>query len=106
MKVNKFTYIENVNIRAAIIHIIGDIIQSIGVVIAALIIYFYPECNIIDPLCTFAFSIIVLFTTINITRYCLSILMESTPKKFNAEEIQKNIKNEVYNTYYFSLKIF
>jgi zinc transporter 2 len=28
------------NIRAAIIHIIGDIIQSIGVVIAALIIYF------------------------------------------------------------------
>ena len=33
---------ENMNIRAAIIHLIGDIIQSIGVVIAAVIIYFYP----------------------------------------------------------------
>jgi solute carrier family 30 (zinc transporter), member 2 len=33
---------ENMNIRAAIIHLIGDIIQSIGVVIAAVIIFFYP----------------------------------------------------------------
>jgi zinc transporter 2 len=33
---------ENMNIRAAIIHLIGDIIQSIGVVIAAVIIKFYP----------------------------------------------------------------
>jgi zinc transporter 2 len=31
------------NIRAAIIHIIGDIIQSIGVLIAAAIIFFHPD---------------------------------------------------------------
>ena len=32
---------ENINIKAAIIHVIGDIIQSIGVTIAALIIYLF-----------------------------------------------------------------
>lgn len=31
---------ENINVRAALIHVIGDFIQSIGVLVAALIIYF------------------------------------------------------------------
>ena len=33
---------DNINIRAAIVHLIGDLIQSIGVIIAAVIIYFFP----------------------------------------------------------------
>ena len=32
---------ENINVRAAFIHVIGDLIQSIGVVIAGYIIWFY-----------------------------------------------------------------
>lgn len=30
----------NINVRAAFIHVLGDFIQSVGVLIAALIIYF------------------------------------------------------------------
>lgn len=86
---------ENVNIKAAIIHIIGDIIQSVGVVIASLIIYFEPKYVVVDPLCTFVFSIIVLFTTVNITKQCLNILMESSPKKLNRDEITHKIMHEV-----------
>jgi len=67
------------NIRAAIIHLVGDIIQSIGVVIAAIIIYIHPNWKIADPICTFIFTILVLFTTIPIFRDCVSVLMESTP---------------------------
>ena len=38
--------IDNINVRAAFIHVIGDLIQSIGVVIAGYIIWFkvYNEC--------------------------------------------------------------
>lgn len=68
------------NIRAAIIHIIGDIIQSIGVVIAALVIYFYPEAHIADPICTLIFAVICMFTTVPILRDCMSVLMEATPQ--------------------------
>ena len=32
---------ENINVRAAFIHVIGDLIQSVGVVIAGYIIWFY-----------------------------------------------------------------
>ena len=94
-KVNYFNYIENVNISAAIIHIIGDIVQSVGVVIAAIIIYFYPNFIIADPICTFFFSIIVFFTTIGITKTCINILMESCPEKYVIEKIELVIKKKV-----------
>lgn len=74
---------ENMNIRAAIIHIIGDIVQSIGVVIAAIIIYVEPDWHIADPICTFIFTFLCIFTTIPIFRDCVSVLMEATPKEID-----------------------
>lgn len=35
----------NINVRAAFIHVLGDFIQSIGVFIAALVIYFKVGTN-------------------------------------------------------------
>jgi Co/Zn/Cd efflux system component len=46
------------------------------VFIAALVIYFYPHLIIIDPICTFIFSILVLLTTIRILRDTMNVLME------------------------------
>jgi zinc transporter 2 len=48
--------------------ILGDIVQSVGVVIAAIIIYFKPEYKIVDPICTFIFSVLVFITTIPILK--------------------------------------
>lgn len=56
------------NVRAAFVHILGDLLQSIGVIIAAIIIYIYPEHTIVDPICTFIFSILVMFTTVPIVK--------------------------------------
>lgn len=58
----------NMNVRAAMIHVISDFVQSCGVFIAALIIYVEPTWKIVDPICTFLFSILVLFTTLNIMK--------------------------------------
>ena len=81
------------NIRAAIIHIIGDIIQSIGVVIAAIIIYCKPTWEIADPICTFIFTFLCIFTTVPIFRDCCSILMESTPKTIDVAECFNDLIN-------------
>ena len=35
----------NINVRAAFIHVLGDLIQSIGVLIAAFIIKFKVSCS-------------------------------------------------------------
>jgi Co/Zn/Cd efflux system component len=68
------------NIRAAIIHLIGDMIQSFGVLLAAIVIFLKPEWHIIDPICTFVFTILCIFTTVPIFKDCVQILMEGTPK--------------------------
>ncbi|CAH3143731.1 unnamed protein product [Pocillopora meandrina] len=74
---------ENVNVRAAFIHVLGDFLQSIGVFIAALLIWFKPSWAIADPICTFVFSLIVLGTTLAILKDALIVLMEGVPKGLN-----------------------
>uniref|UniRef100_A0A8C5KDY5 Proton-coupled zinc antiporter SLC30A2 n=1 Tax=Jaculus jaculus TaxID=51337 RepID=A0A8C5KDY5_JACJA len=71
---------ENPNVRAAFIHVIGDLLQSVGVLVAAFILYFKPEYKYVDPICTFLFSILVLGTTLTILRDVILVLMEGTPK--------------------------
>lgn len=79
---------ENLNVRAAAIHILGDIIQSAGVLLAALLIYAFPNLNIIDPLCTFLFSILVVFTTYYIVKDCMIILLEGVPTSINYDSVK------------------
>jgi len=79
----------NLNVRAAFIHVIGDFIQSIGVFIAALIIFFKPAWGIVDPICTFLFSILVLLTTFAIMKDTLTVLMEGLPKGVDFNDVHK-----------------
>ena len=54
-------------------------IQAIGVVVAAIMIYIRPEWSIADPICSFAFTVLVLITTIPIFLDCLKVLLETSP---------------------------
>jgi solute carrier family 30 (zinc transporter), member 2 len=98
------------NIRAAIIHIIGDIVQSIGVVIASIIVYFKPEWRIADPICTFIFTILCMLTTIPIFRDCCYVLMESTPKNIDVIEcfnelVSLDCVEEIHDFHVWSLSV-
>lgn len=82
----------NINIRAAVVHVIGDMLQSIGVIIAAILITLYPEAKIADPICTYLFSILVLMTTIPVFRDCMRIIMEVQPNTVDSEKIRGQIQ--------------
>lgn len=84
---------DNINVRAAFIHVIGDLIQSIGVLIAAYIIRYFPQYKIADPICTFLFSGLVLFTTIAIMRDALWVLMEGFPRNLDYSNIISQLKS-------------
>ncbi|XP_043192773.1 zinc transporter 2-like [Amphibalanus amphitrite] len=77
----------NINVRAAFIHVLGDLIQSIGVCIAAIIIYMRPDWIIADPICTFIFSVIVFSTTIGVLKDALRVLLAATPPELNLHDI-------------------
>ena len=88
---------DNPVIRAAYIHILGDMIQSAGVLIAALIIYFFqdthPGVRIVDPICTFCFAIVVLCTTIPVSRDCFYVLLESAPRDLDIESLYNDLSS-------------
>ncbi|KAI2551137.1 solute carrier family 30 member 8 [Homo sapiens] len=81
----------NASVRAAFVHALGDLFQSISVLISALIIYFKPEYKIADPICTFIFSILVLASTITILKDFSILLMEGVPKSLNYSGVKELI---------------
>lgn len=84
---------ENMNVRAALIHVFGDLLQSIGVLIAAYIIKYLPSAKLVDPICTFIFSILVVFTTFNIMKDAVVVLMEGFPSGLDYNSIKKSLEN-------------
>lgn len=92
-----------------IFELLGDILQSIGVIIASALIWAFPHTmKLADPIITFVFAIIILFTTIRVARDCIVMLMEATPGGFDVDEFEKNMKKlngvvEVHDLHVWSL---
>ena len=84
----------NVNLRASFIHVLGDALQNVGVLIAGGIIFLFPNFSIADPICTYIFSIIVGLTTIRILKDCIFVLMEGSPVDVDIEQLEKDL-NEI-----------
>ena len=66
-------------------------IQSVGVIIAAFIIYFDKKYLIADPICTYIFSVIVMITTGPVSVDCFGILMEYGPKDVEIKEVKRDL---------------
>lgn len=95
---NEHDHTENMNVKSAMIHVIGDIIQSIGVIIAAIVVKVWPEASMIDSIGTFIFAIVIIITTIPLMWDCIKVLMESTPKKTSITQIEEDLQAISYVT--------
>lgn len=40
--------------------------QSVGVALAGVVIYFKPHWQVVDPICTILFSILICYSTLNV----------------------------------------
>ncbi|CAG5125067.1 unnamed protein product [Candidula unifasciata] len=85
----------NINVRAAFIHVIGDTIQSLGVLLSALVIKFAPSqaYKLADPICTFVFSLVVLITTMAILRDVITVFMEGVPRGIGFASLKKDLED-------------
>lgn len=81
----------NLNVEAAYLHVLGDLMNSIGVIIAATIILIWPNLWYVDPLCTYFFSIIVFYTTIKTFGRCISTFLEASPADKDYDEVQDEL---------------
>jgi cobalt-zinc-cadmium efflux system protein len=81
---------KNLNIQSALWHFIGDLLSSIGVIIAGTIIYF-TGLLFFDPLISLVIGAIIFTGGARIIRESFLILMESVPAKFDLDEIRTTI---------------
>ncbi|NXK57187.1 ZNT3 protein, partial [Chauna torquata] len=77
------------SVRAAFVHVVGDLLQSVGVLVAATIIYFKPQCKIADPISTLFFSVFVLGSTLTILRDVFRVLMEGAPRGIEFDAVKE-----------------
>ena len=69
----------DLNLRSAFIHLMGDVVSTIGAVIAGIAIYF-THANWLDPLVSVLIGVLILFSAWGILRETVDILLESTPR--------------------------
>jgi len=80
----------NINVRAAYLHVVGDLLGSIGVIISGVILWL-TGFNPIDPIVTIVFTTAILFSSAKIIRQSLSVLMESTPEGIDPTAVGKTL---------------
>lgn len=100
----------NINLDAAFVHVLSDAIQSAGVMFAAGLIWYEPSWTIADPLCTFLFSVMVLYTTLGIMGQGIHVLMEGSPDGIETSEVHKSLEDvegvlEVHDLHIWSLTV-
>jgi cobalt-zinc-cadmium efflux system protein len=83
---------ENLNIRAALWHILSDAVSSIGVILGGLIIVF-TGFFLVDSIISFIIGIIILTGAWKLVSESVDILLEATPKDIQLEEVIQAIKN-------------
>ncbi|MFX0211338.1 MAG: cation diffusion facilitator family transporter, partial [Candidatus Hodarchaeota archaeon] len=83
----------DLNIKGLFYHIIGDTASSIGIVLAAIVIFF-TGWSFIDPLVSLFISLIIAIWAFGILKESTRILLEMTPKGLNIEMVTNELKSQ------------
>jgi cobalt-zinc-cadmium efflux system protein len=80
----------DLNVRSAFIHLMGDVLSTVGAVIAGIIIRF-TDWNWLDPLVSVFIGVLILWNAWKIIREALHILMESTPEDVDMDMLRRDV---------------
>jgi cobalt-zinc-cadmium efflux system protein len=80
----------SLNMRAALMHVVGDIGASVGVVAAGLVIMLTGWLYI-DPLLSLAIAVLIAFGAWRIVRETVNLLMEGTPAEIDLAAVTREI---------------
>ena len=85
---------DHVNIRGAALHVVGDLLGSVGAVAAALVIRF-TGWTPIDPILSVLVSVLILRSAWNLLARSLHILLEGAPDNATPQEIERHLLDAV-----------
>lgn len=80
------------NLRAAFLHLIGDLATSVAVLIGGAAMYFY-QVYWVDGVITIGVSIYLIFMSAKLFMHTISVLMQFVPSHLNVRDICDELKN-------------
>lgn len=84
---------DDINIRAATVHLFGDTLSSAGVIIAGLLIRFTGN-SIFDPIVTGLIAILIFWSAWGILKETVNLLLEGTPDGIDPDEITTRLASQ------------
>ena len=84
----------NLNIRAAVLHVLGDLLGSVGAIVAALVIL-STGWTVVDPVLSVLVSVLILVSAWRLVRDSGHILLEGTPEGVDAKAVAADLMRSV-----------
>ena len=81
---------EDLNVRGAWLHVMGDALGSIGAIIAGALMFFYGWYAA-DPLFSAIISLLIVWSSWNLIRESTNVLLEGTPAHINLRAVEAAI---------------
>jgi cobalt-zinc-cadmium efflux system protein len=77
----------NLNVRSAFIHVLGDLLSSIGVIVAAVLIMLF-NVQMADPIISAVIGLVIIYSAIGVVRQSLNVLLEFAPPHVKTEDVR------------------
>jgi cobalt-zinc-cadmium efflux system protein len=84
----------SLNMRSAILHVLGDLLGSVAAIAAAVVIYFtgwYP----IDPILSVFVALLIVRSAVSVLRQSAHILLEGAPADIDRDVLRADLLQEV-----------
>lgn len=81
---------EDLNVRSAYLHVLGDAISSVGVIVAAALIW-WTGWTWLDPLMSVFIGVLIVVSSWRVLKSSLHILVEGVPEHLSVEKIGQSM---------------
>ncbi|HCC07172.1 MAG TPA: cation transporter [Clostridiales bacterium] len=82
---------KNINIKSAYLHMLSDMLSSLAVIVAGVVIYIW-HIYWIDTVLTVLIALYIIRETLGIINRTMAILMQSTPERISIDELVNEIQ--------------
>jgi len=81
----------NLNVKGSYIHVLGDLLSSVGVIVGAILIFFLNN-SIIDTIVSIGIGLLIIRSGLILCKECLHVFMEGTPKEIEISEVSGELE--------------
>jgi cobalt-zinc-cadmium efflux system protein len=82
----------NLNMRGAYLHVLGDLLGSVGAIAAGLVILF-TGWTPADPLISVVIALLILYSAWNLVKEATDVLLEAAPAHIDVAEVVEDLRN-------------